>query len=690
MVVDVIRRCYRSKWRLFSDSSALVSGRYYEAPAGTPAYPFFHMYGSRDWDQKPNELPPEFGESRSTPHIWDPGQLPVDLPLAVTVGSPRCAAGPRPIATAVPYDQTLDGWLPACLGIPPELLRWFTYTSFMRCTTQLLWAWVICELYDNNTATITALLVKLLGDVDIIYHPRFGLSTFVSGEKFPRILVATSGDWYIVAAEGTTNAQQAALEGLYSPLGPREMGGYSTHQLWQDIANRMLAQLEDAGYVSGLPIFLTGHSLGGAALLVLAAMLRIGNPGTRIRYLTFGAPAIGDLRIVGLLSTCEGTCLDNVGDFVPALPFGFEEIGPVVPLVGPFLPLVLDRWLSAPRHWRQFGDGTLLAGRDIVQFSAAIIELYVQIGAGLVVAPFSAHRIAEYIRRIRLRCPGVSWPILDPLDYLTLTSCTPDPFGWIYLGGDLPVVANAGALELGNRRAFFCSQAIPVVAQRLYAQFPDPVLAGMYFQYTPAGPVTVGVTFTNTMGFSVDVDVGTGPCSAPTFVGIMSNIYGFITVAISPTAPLLLHVLPEGGPQFYTLWIDLDGNPGPGAATRDGTLDLGGVIPVISPPPATTCAAAPALASGTTYHYRVTWGSGPFQWLGWPALTGATYTIVISGSSSDGGWQVLWVQRSCVSPLLIGIDNSDNTRSGSLIGPGIFANIRSTGATYVEFDLVVS
>jgi pimeloyl-ACP methyl ester carboxylesterase len=626
MALDWIRRCYVTKFKLFSDSNATVTGRYYEVPPGTPFYPFQHIYGSADWDAKPYEEQPDFGQVRAATKKWDPGQLPVDLPLPIFVGSPGCAGRPTPIAAAIPYNQTVDGWLPKCLGIPAVLVPWFTYTSYMRCTCQLLWEWVICELYDNNLAPITALFVKLLGDVTIVYYPRI--------VELPRFMVIVTDDWCMVACEGTTNFQQAALEGLYSPLGPQNVGAYSTHGFWQTCANRIIAALDELGYVNGTPIFLAGHSLGGATVLVAAAVLRLGNADTRIRYFTFGAPAIGDARIVRLLESCEGMCLDNVGDPVPSVPFGFRELGPVLPLVGRVFVIRLERWLSAPRHWRQYVNGDLDPGPDLVHTTAVIRQIYSDIQAGLLLQPFEAHPTATYIQRTRRRCPGPAWPILDPLDYATITGCAEPALGWADFGGQLPPLPTAGAIAFGNvvKQGVKCSTpTIGLIGSSLvFADLDDD----SWIRVKVPNGITLHAFLRCTDG-GMEVKVWYGPdCAHLTLLRTLTGTGGSSQCVTRTTVTdtywyVELSIYLSG---IYDLLIDY----GPCASVASGPASFGGILYSIpsgtasfgdvttTPNDGTTCAKAILLEPGVTYN-----GSAgqPGIWFVFPVSPATQYHV---------------------------------------------------------------
>jgi hypothetical protein len=59
MILDMIRRPYRSKMRLWADKPDLVSGRWFFADAGARTFPGFHFMGARVWarDRAPFYVP---------------------------------------------------------------------------------------------------------------------------------------------------------------------------------------------------------------------------------------------------------------------------------------------------------------------------------------------------------------------------------------------------------------------------------------------------------------------------------------------------------------------------------------------------------------------------------------------------------------------------------------------------------
>lgn len=94
MVVEWLRSCYSSTWRLFRDLTVLTRGYYYFSNTLAPHYEGFHNLGSSNWttDDRKGE-PPTLGEVTTptvAPRAWLAGPMPVGLPDAVSIGEADC------------------------------------------------------------------------------------------------------------------------------------------------------------------------------------------------------------------------------------------------------------------------------------------------------------------------------------------------------------------------------------------------------------------------------------------------------------------------------------------------------------------------------------------------------------------------------------------------------------------------
>ena len=102
----------------------------------------------------------------------------------------------------------------------------------------------------------------------------------------------------ILSICGTEDQKDAEID-LRVKLVPFDIEGGSVHQGFNDYAEVLLSsdrlsEIIDEIAASGETLYLTGHSLGGAAAIIAAARLTERGLGDRISVMTFGAPAAGD------------------------------------------------------------------------------------------------------------------------------------------------------------------------------------------------------------------------------------------------------------------------------------------------------------------------------------------------------------------------------------------------------------
>ena len=89
-VVDFLRSCYESTWRLFSNDPRTTAGRYYFSDPDAPHYPGLHNFGSRNWTSDEREPPPALGETDQIHRPYSKGGLPIPRPPAVRLGDQAC------------------------------------------------------------------------------------------------------------------------------------------------------------------------------------------------------------------------------------------------------------------------------------------------------------------------------------------------------------------------------------------------------------------------------------------------------------------------------------------------------------------------------------------------------------------------------------------------------------------------
>jgi len=107
--VDFLRSCYRSTWRFPEKQSQNVKGYYFFCDPGTPHYPGWSYFGSRNWHKGDGTPIPPFGELETVRQTWRDGSFPVTKPDAVLIGDVACIedgqhVGPQPVALIAGLD----------------------------------------------------------------------------------------------------------------------------------------------------------------------------------------------------------------------------------------------------------------------------------------------------------------------------------------------------------------------------------------------------------------------------------------------------------------------------------------------------------------------------------------------------------------------------------------------------------
>ncbi|WP_270165237.1 lipase family protein [Paenibacillus sp. SYP-B4298] len=181
-------------------------------------------------------------------------------------------------------------------------------------------------------------LAAVCGQTYTQFHNRDGTFIMPSGYELAGTLTGTafgntrerfgfviySGRSAIVAFRGTGTATEWVSDLIARQTEYKFVkGGGQTHQGFTDIYRSMRSQLFKlvSKLPDGLPIYVTGHSLGGA-LSTLAAPDLHTNCGRKIKVCTFASPRVGDPAFVRLFNRCIPVCwrVANKYDVVTQLP----------------------------------------------------------------------------------------------------------------------------------------------------------------------------------------------------------------------------------------------------------------------------------------------------------------------------------------------------------------------------------
>jgi len=406
MSVEWVRSCYESRWHLFRDDpSRTVKGEYYFSPPGTPFFPGWHNLGSKNWHDANYQKIVTLGESISARQEWDDGDSPSVRPLLAPVGSLDCIERGETIEDAIAAEDLIDGFVPLCVQLATlNDTTWAKVSDYESCNVQRVICSLILDLYAGDVAHAEQTVSDWLGlSVVVRFHPHQGVRNGV--------ITLTTSEWQAVILDGTSNAQEFALQGFEFVVGPTDVGQYSTARLWYDSASYVLSIMQTDGYTPGMKLFVSGHSYGAAVSFNVVARVRIALPQNVIRYLAFAPPKIGDARMVAITDLADGLSIVNDDDLVPILPPDRVTLLPVLLLFPAFALLPYTEWERSRPQTMLRPDGSMIYNSFPTLDTATLIDLLTRVTTGQVIDPISPHYTSSYFNRLNLRCPGFEWPV---------------------------------------------------------------------------------------------------------------------------------------------------------------------------------------------------------------------------------------------------------------------------------------
>jgi len=408
-------------WRLFAGRPDIQTpGRYIWAPEGTPAYPGLHWLGSDIWTSDEYLDDPGLGIVRDGTYRRWKGDGPARHPPAVRLGDADCILnGERPGRVSL---ALVDGFDARCwrhFPVPPgpNVL----YIDVRQPEYQSQFATILAYLYTDPDRA-GQLLQQLLGPGSVV--------TIVpnSASTLPGYLIGVQGNTTVVVVSGTSNPQQFALQGLLMFAGPRDQGGYSTVPLWQAAANNVQAGVRGSTADQTGPVFLIGHSYGGATATILAAQYVRNQPDRPVQLLTFGSPLPGDGRLVGILRDTPQVNFVNAGDPVTAVPPTGRVATGLQALIPPGILLGWEQWAYPSARVGLAADGTRTDSPDPSDAINLVAGIVADTLAGREVATITAHAIEAYAARVGGTSPEfkevltgaiLAWPVgTTPAGYL--------------------------------------------------------------------------------------------------------------------------------------------------------------------------------------------------------------------------------------------------------------------------------
>lgn len=378
--------------------------------------PFPHHFGSRDWVSDDVFDEPRFGE-------WDGPReyyngVPPAQPLKIGY------AGAPAVATELDRDSAPPAWpmengfpLP-CYAVRDQCEEELLLTDVTSADVWKRFATVICLLYTDGNAAVDYLRAMFPG---IIAYRLF----WDGGPLFPpsSIVARTRCTTFVVSA-GTTTTDQLWSQSLYAATGPQNFGPFSTVATWMDAARYFSEKINEIGGAS-LPLVLAGHSYGGAACAVLAALSKYWAPSKVVRMITYGSPRPGDQRISDWLARVAQTNLQNEEDIVPQLPPNpFGAFG-LVPILGTILARQWEFLASPQRNFLLRPDGTT-EQRNSPTVDDLLIQNFARLIAGDEDLPaIPAHMITSYLDSLYSQAPPLGTCRADAMPAMRLVADDP-------------------------------------------------------------------------------------------------------------------------------------------------------------------------------------------------------------------------------------------------------------------------
>ncbi len=390
-----MRRCFRSKFRLFRDRPDIITpGRWVRVPWDTPHYPGPHWYGSRDWTSDERDPWPELGEVEGNVRLWDGGAPAGALAPPVLIGRPDCIEKGDRWPLPVLSRNFATGWDSRCYprGSRPSPgtglvidVRWPAHQQFLAAT--------LAQFYSDPNGAAAALQAWMGPGAVVTVTPN-------SGSLYPGTLVGVHGNQTVVLISGTSNYQQLALQGMVSGLPPQSTGVFSTSPLWWGASNVIANRIYMAGGDPNGPIIYAGHSYGGAVATVLTARTVYGNPTRPVQLFTIGSPPAGGTSLFRTIANVPQVNLINEGDPIGNLPPDIGIAGMLGGLLTNTLRANWNAWARNPNVITLTGDGTQVPGPDPTLFYGLILQAVTQYLLGQPITPFAAHGADVYAARL--------------------------------------------------------------------------------------------------------------------------------------------------------------------------------------------------------------------------------------------------------------------------------------------------
>ena len=232
-----------------------------------------------------------------------------------------------------------------------------------------------------------------IGFPEIRYYDRDGAQAYIFGNDTDRIVVCRGtepNDWNDIRADLDLATVVAETAGR-------------VHRGFKHEVDDLWPRLEQALLNNRLPLWFTGHSLGGAMATICASRCKLSFIESHPRALvTFGSPRVGNRRYVSYVEY-EAYRWVNNNDIVPRVPpwwLGYRHKGQEIYLNAYGQIRQLTAWQRVKDRWRGFLGG--LKKWEFDQFTDHSILRYIEyIRAAVQEEEAAALRILPLRRRMR-------------------------------------------------------------------------------------------------------------------------------------------------------------------------------------------------------------------------------------------------------------------------------------------------
>ena len=428
----------------------MTSGRYYYCDNTTPFLEGQHNYGSKTWYESNWLKIQSLGEDLDTRSAWNAGVPPAALPKAIQIGENSCLTNGELYANRIPEGEAIDGFNPFCFpqGVPVDPV-WAVVSDYSSCSMQFFYATILQWSYIGDVASITTAFNMLVGPIGAV-------TLTLEAGLFPAVVTVVFPTCTVVVANGTSNFQQAATQPFEALVGPTNFGVVGTLPLWYASASRVDSILTTVVADPLKPIMMVGHSYGAATVAILGARYYAWDSTRVMARLTFGSPKPGNFALKVLADSIPGIDIANDDDWVTTLPPSALELTAVSIFLGVPLLFIWDAWYRPTAQYMMDRNGILFPNVSPFIGYTTLLNYAIRVLTDVNLPIITPHRIAEYRRRIFLRCPGPEWPIELPLwIFLIGLPFPPELVGGIELGGLVEVPPPdpellAGGIELGG------------------------------------------------------------------------------------------------------------------------------------------------------------------------------------------------------------------------------------------------